>query len=139
MYLPDGSIVQRHPDFVCIGTANTFGMGATHEYNSSQKLSKSTLSRFQQKLAWGYNAEFEIKLASDDPDRIAWVREIQAVRIAADVAGLDVNADPRTMIEGFKLLGALDIDEIREGSYLAGLDSDQKYALRSSVKSALGV
>jgi hypothetical protein len=45
MAFPDG-VVERHPDFVCIATANTFGTGPTAEFAGRQKLDAATLNRF---------------------------------------------------------------------------------------------
>jgi cobaltochelatase CobS len=45
--LPEGEQrIERHPDFVCIAAANTFGAGANRMYVARQQLDFSTLQRF---------------------------------------------------------------------------------------------
>jgi cobaltochelatase CobS len=49
-YLPqrfDNPEVKRHPDFVCVAAANTFGMGADALYSSRNALDAATLDRFR--------------------------------------------------------------------------------------------
>lgn len=43
----DGIVYERHPDFRIIATANTLGIGATHEFNGRVKLDGATLDRFR--------------------------------------------------------------------------------------------
>lgn len=45
LMFPDG-MVKRHADFYCIGTANTFGTGATRQYVGRNQLDSATLDRF---------------------------------------------------------------------------------------------
>ena len=37
----------RHPDFICIAAANTFGHGADRQYVGRNQLDESTLDRFR--------------------------------------------------------------------------------------------
>jgi MoxR-like ATPase len=49
-YLPqrfDNPEVKRHPDFVCVAAANTFGGGADNLYTSRNALDAATLDRFR--------------------------------------------------------------------------------------------
>lgn len=43
----NGREYKRHPDFVCVATANTFGIGADAEYTGRDKLDLATLDRFR--------------------------------------------------------------------------------------------
>ena len=43
----DNPIAKRHPDFVCIAAANTFGRGADRQYVGRSELDESTLDRFR--------------------------------------------------------------------------------------------
>lgn len=45
MAFPDG-MVMRHPDFVCVASANTFGRGADRQYVGRQQIDAATLDRF---------------------------------------------------------------------------------------------
>jgi hypothetical protein len=44
---PDDPLATRHPDFVCIATANTFGRGATRMYAGRNQLDEATIDRFR--------------------------------------------------------------------------------------------
>lgn len=43
----NGKVIKRHPDFRIVATANTLGLGATHEHNARVKLDGATLDRFR--------------------------------------------------------------------------------------------
>lgn len=44
---PEQPVANRHPDFVCIAAANTFGRGADRQYVGRSELDESTLDRFR--------------------------------------------------------------------------------------------
>ena len=43
----DNPVAKRHPDFVCIAAANTYGRGADRQYVGRNELDESTLDRFR--------------------------------------------------------------------------------------------
>lgn len=43
----NGKVIERHPEFRIVATANTLGIGATHEHNARVKLDGATLDRFR--------------------------------------------------------------------------------------------
>ena len=43
----ENPVAMRHPDFVCIAAANTFGRGADRQYVGRSELDESTLDRFR--------------------------------------------------------------------------------------------
>ena len=43
----NGESYQRHPDFIPVGTANTFGLGANAQYTGREKLDLATIDRFR--------------------------------------------------------------------------------------------
>lgn len=43
----NGKVIPRHPEFRIVATANTLGIGATHEHNARVKLDGATLDRFR--------------------------------------------------------------------------------------------
>lgn len=52
--------IPRHPDFVCIAAANTFGTGATAVYAGRERLDEAFLDRFRAgRLTLDYDREFE--------------------------------------------------------------------------------
>lgn len=81
MQFPDG-MVNRHADFYCIGTANTFGTGATRQYVGRNQLDAATLDRFCTE-----NVEYDVSLeraiataiVPDDAERLlAYIWQVRA-------------------------------------------------------------
>lgn len=57
-------LAKRHPDFVCIAAANTWGQGATRMYCGRNKLDEATLDRFRAAtVEMDYDANVEMKYA----------------------------------------------------------------------------
>lgn len=94
-------IVRKHPDFVCIAAANTFGLGGTAEYVGRMKQDAAFLDRFAQ-LEWGYDADLEKRITPNEE----WTRYVQQVRKRAKDRGLKVIVSPRASIYGAKLIAA---------------------------------
>ena len=46
MAFPDG-MVKRHPDFLCVASANTYGRGADRQYVGRQALDAAFMDRFE--------------------------------------------------------------------------------------------
>lgn len=56
-------VAKRHPDFVCIAAANTFGHGADRQYVGRNELDESTLDRFRiGTVPMDYDVELERQL-----------------------------------------------------------------------------
>lgn len=101
-------MIDRHPDFVCICAANTFGRGADRLYVGRNQLDAATLDRFAN-LVFDYdeNLEREIALskAGDQPEAAsAWVDKIQALRKAAFDLKERIIISPRASIRGAKMI-----------------------------------
>jgi len=43
----NGQVYEKHPDFIAVGTANTFGLGADSKYTGREKLDLATIDRFR--------------------------------------------------------------------------------------------
>lgn len=128
--LPSGDLVQRHPDFICIGAANTWGAGATADYIGRAKLDAAFLDRFAVKLAWDYDAKLERAMCGNED----WAREVQTARAAARTLGLKIVITPRASMAGAALLASgFDAKEAASLTYLAGLTDDQRAMLRKEV------
>lgn len=68
--------VKRHPDFVCIAAANTFGHGADMTYAGRNRLDGATLDRFRANIIpMDYDAALEEKLI--DANVLGWGRHIR--------------------------------------------------------------
>lgn len=121
MDFPDG-IVERHPDFICIAAANTYGNGADRIYIGRNQLDGSTLDRFPV-IEMGYDEKLERALVGTDPKAVAWVEFVQRTRKAVDTLKLRYVVSPRASLQGSKLL-------------LAGMDTDKvaKMVLYRSMK-----
>ena len=128
--LPNGQIVQRHPDFICLGAANTFGQGATASYVGRAKLDAAFLSRFPVKLSWGYDEKLERAICGD----AQWANVVQSARKAADAAGLQVIIDPRHSIAGAALLASgMGVEEVKRITFLSGLSDDQAAVIKPAL------
>lgn len=115
--------VKRHPDFICIGAANTFGQGATAEFIGRAKIDAAFLSRFAVKLHWTYDTKLEQAICGN-PE---FAKRVQAARERAQAAGVKIVIDPRHSMAGAALIAAgFSADEAAEMTYLAGLSSDQR-------------
>jgi len=95
---PDG-LVERHPDFVVVATANTYGKGADRIYSGRQQLDGATLDRFIV-LNWGYDLDLERQLAPVD----AWTDYVQAVRQVVEANTIREVVSMRAAIKGGRYL-----------------------------------
>jgi cobaltochelatase CobS len=95
--------VERHPDFICIATGNTPGLGATVMYSARRALDGSTRDRFAF-LEWNTDETLEYQLASQYFTRSdAWVKWVRNVRsLQAEFPKL--TATQRASVEGSQLL-----------------------------------
>jgi len=116
MTFPDGE-VKRHPDFVCIAAANTFG-GATTEYVGRNQLDAATLDRFAV-VPFPYDEAMEMSLAGcpvaseridladgGTIDPVDWAQWIITARKAVTELKLRVVVSPRATLYGAKLAAA---------------------------------
>lgn len=128
---PNGEFVEAHPDFACVGAANTFGTGASLDYQRN-RLDGATLKRFL-KLAWGYDEAHEMRIAP----RGDWTRHVQKARRAAERIGLRIMVSPHDSIYGGQALDAgLPWAKVEEMSFLAGLDEPSVAKLRAEMRKA---
>ena len=93
--------VKRHPDFVIIAAANTFGAGADAQYVGRSQLDAATLDRFAF-IPMDYDEKLELAISPND----AWTRHVQAFRRAVRELKLRHVVSPRASIKGGKLLSA---------------------------------
>ena len=63
----DKPVAEKHPDFVCIAAANTWGRGADRMYCGRTELDESTLDRFRMGcVPMDYDPQLEAQLCPDD-------------------------------------------------------------------------
>lgn len=119
--------VPRHPRFVGMAAANTWGMGATIEYVGRYKLDAASLDRFVM-LEWDYDEDLERALATD----AAWCATVQRLRAEARRRGLKVIVSPRATLAGCRLLRAgLTRDEVLDATVLARLPASERAILKA--------
>ena len=97
----EGGMVEKHPDFVVIASANTFGHGASAQYVGRNPMDMATLDRFCN-VTMGYDESLERAIAGND----TWVDYVQAVRNAVAHHKMRYVVSPRASVKGAKLLAA---------------------------------
>ncbi len=121
---PDSPVaVKRHADFVCICTANTWGLGGTADYVGRARLDAAFLNRFPFKIDWQYDERLERHIAKND----SWCDKVLRARASAKANGLKVIISPRDTYAGAALIAnGFSMREAAECTYLANLTPDQR-------------
>ena len=115
------SLVKRHPDFVCMAAANTFGTGANQTYAGRERLDESTLDRFRAGVvSLDYDQTFERKSVA--PDLLAWG---WATRKRISEARLRRVMSTRFLLDATKLLKAGETVEEIKATFFEGWSSDE--------------
>jgi len=106
-YLPQrykNPLVKRHPDFVAIGAANTYGHGADAMYVGRNQLDAATLDRFRVgMITMDYSKEVEESIGNPKLLEWAWkvreairvksLRRVMSTRTIKDLADMTEQAD----------------------------------------------
>lgn len=125
---PDG-MVKRHPDFVAIAAANTFGRGADRQYVGREQLDAATLDRFAV-IEMDYDEDLELAISCDRD----WTMYVQKVRKAVLDEKVRHVVSPRASIEGGVMLKAGEPRKAVEESYIwKGMEE----TVRNRVKAAM--
>lgn len=116
---PDGCI-KKHPSFLCIAAANTFGKGADRLYVGRNQLDAATMDRFAV-IEVDYDEKLERALTGNDD----WVDYVQSIRKAVFALKIRHVVSPRASIHGAKLLAAgIARDNVIDSVIWKGLDKD---------------
>lgn len=115
---PD-AVIPKHPDFVVIASANTFGTGATATYIGSQGLNAATLDRFAF-MEFPYDEHMENRIAPNKH----WTQHVQSIRRKVEKLKLKVVVSPRASINGGRLLNskAFTWEQVEKMTVFRGLD-----------------
>lgn len=109
---PDGQSKGNANRRYMIGGVNTWGFGGDNDYVGRNPLDKAFLDRWNVKIAWGYDEEFERAIFQNHP----FVKRVQAVRAKAKAKALKVLITPRACDTGIGLLEAgwsqADVEEV---------------------------
>lgn len=97
---PD-KVIKKHPDFIVIASANTYGSGATAQYIGSQGLNAATLDRFVF-LDFPYDEKMEARIS---PNK-AWAAHVQAIRARAASLNVQRIFSPRASIMGGRMINS---------------------------------
>ena len=129
---PD-TVVEKHPDFIVVGSGNTYGRGADRMYVGRNQLDAATLDRFVV-IDWDYDEDAEIAWAG--PNSKEWVTYIQKVRATAVKHSMRVIISPRASIFGTKLLNAgIAREKVEEMVLWKGISKDDKVRLLQNTYS----
>lgn len=107
--------VIRHPDFVCIAAANTYGKGGTAVYAGRNQLDEATIDRFRAgTLALDYDAEFEKQAVN--PELLAWARQVRDCITRNQMRRV---LSTRFLLDSTKLMAAGEsLDEVKDTFFL---------------------
>ena len=148
---PDGSEVERHPDFVVVAAGNTYGGGADRVYVGRNQLDGASLDRFAN-VPMDYDTDAEIFWATGQapstPTSVEptyagwegwtaerWVLYVQRLRDLAAEHQMRVVSSPRASIAGAKMLaaGKLDPATVADRLIFQKMTSDDRNRLQSLV------
>jgi len=122
-------MVKRHPDFVVIASANTWGYGGTEQYQRNA-LDGATLNRFL-KLEWEIDEKLEQSLANGNNKWYAIVLESRRYLLKVKHQAM---ITPRHTQKGSKLLAnGFSIEETMNATVLLGLDATTQLGIRQAV------
>jgi hypothetical protein len=125
---PDG-MVKRHPDFIALGAANTFGRGADRQYVGREQLDAATLDRFAI-IEVDYDEDLELAISCN----AEWTKYVQKVRKAVMAEKVRHVVSPRASIAGGVMLAAGKGRTAVEEAYLwKGIEEP----VRNRVKAAM--
>ena len=105
---PDG-VIKKHPDFVAVASANTFGRGADRQYVGRNQMDAATLDRFI-KLPWDYDRKLEQNIitaminSSGENKLQDWLKKVWSIRDAVDATKERFVVGTRAVIDGADLI-----------------------------------
>lgn len=134
MAFPDG-MVQAHPDFRMIATANTFGHGANRQYVGRNQLDAATLDRFVV-LTWDIDPKVETHMAGTSDEGKKWLKVVKAVRKrVTDELELRVVVSPRATKRGAELLAAgMPFDTVLQVALVGNMPASEKGELENLAR-----
>lgn len=125
-------LVKRHPDFVVVGCANTWGHGPDRQYVGRNQLDAATLDRFK-RVPWTYDEDAEYDWAGRDQS--PWVSYVQQVRQYVNELSMRVVVSPRASIGGASgLRNGISWEVVAEDCLWNGMGDDDRTRLQSLVE-----
>lgn len=121
---PD-KMVKRHPDFIFIASANTYGNGANRQYVGRNQLDAATLDRFAV-IDWLIDDELESNLTTGLNGK-AWYMAVRAARDYVAQKSIRALVSPRATQKGSKLLDiGQPLQEVIDATMLASVPDDKR-------------
>ena len=121
---PD-KMVERHPDFVFIASANTYGNGANRQYVGRNQLDAATLDRFAI-IDWFIDDNLEEKLAVGAYGK-PWYLAVKATRDYVSEHNIRALISPRATQKGSKLLDVgQPLPEVINATLLGSVPEDKR-------------
>jgi MoxR-like ATPase len=126
---PENPVAKKHPDFVAVAAANTFGTGADRQYVGRNQLDESTLDRFRiGQVEMDYDAEVEQALCPDDALR----QRLQGYREAIRANRLRRVVSTRFLRDAFVMKQAGDTDADIDAALFAGWSADEVHKVKGA-------
>lgn len=121
---PDNPVAKRHPDFVFIAAANTFGRGADRMYVGREELDEATLDRFRiGTVPMDYDNRLEAQLCPDDQLR----ERLMDIRNRAQENRLERIVSSRFMADAYEMVASCGWSHDRAiGQLLQDWSDDEK-------------
>lgn len=121
---PD-QMVKRHPDFIFLASANTYGTGMNRQYVGRNQLDAATLDRFTI-VDWDVDANLESSLAIGKNGQI-WYETVKVVRDFVAKHNIRALVTPRATQKGSLLLeNGSGVEEVIPGVLLGSIPEDKK-------------
>jgi MoxR-like ATPase len=128
---PNGELVRKHKDFICVAAANTVGYGPNARYNGRNRLDGSTTSRFV-RVEWDYSEELERGYAATQPE---WFTFVRGLRACADTLNMDYIFCSRKIQQGTALLDAGEpLADVERDVIWMGITADDKAKLLAALR-----
>jgi hypothetical protein len=119
---PENPVAKRHPDFVAVAAANTFGTGADRQYVGRSQLDESTLDRFRiGQVEMDYDAAVEEALCPDAELR----GRLQGYRAAIRANRLRRIVSTRFLRDAYLMKQAGDTEAEIDAALFAGWSADE--------------
>jgi hypothetical protein len=123
-------MISKHPRFLLVAAANTWGQGPTAEYIGRSRQDAAFLKRFS-RIAWEYDERLETAASGN----VEWAKKVQKFRRAAEKRKLRIIITPRDSIMGARLLAAgFTEEQVVDMTILAGVAEDTREALLEATR-----
>lgn len=122
-------MVDKHENFICVATANTYGNGATMDFVGRNQLDGATLDRFVF-LDWNIDKTFEIDVCQDTKNCL----EIQKIRATIKKLNIRHIVSTRAVLNSEKLLAAgMDKETVYKMTVWKGLDENTVNQIKNNL------